>query len=82
MDKKNIFTSYHWRRFKALVQKLAQDLETNYGKTVWIDKVEMVPNLNLHQMIEDGINKSDCVVAFVTKEYCTSANCQLEVQYA
>ena len=33
-------------------------------------------------MIQDGINNSDCVVAFVTKEYCESANCQLEVQYA
>ena len=82
MEKKNIFISYHWGRFKAHVQKLAQELETKYGKTVWIDIVEMVPNLNLHQMIQDGINNSDCVVAFVTKEYCESANCQLEVQYA
>ena len=68
MEKKNIFISYHWGRFKAHVQKLAQELETKYGKTVWIDIVEMEPNLNLYQMIQDGINKSDCVVAFVTNE--------------
>jgi hypothetical protein len=82
LEKNNLFISYNWGKFKALIYKIANDLEAVYQEKVWIDKNQMIPGVNLHQNIQEGIKNSEMVLAFVTLAYCESNNCKLEIQFA
>ena len=79
--KKDLFISYAWSNTSQLVQSIAKKLESNYDFKVWIDQNEMVSGKTLHENIQNGINNSELMLAFVTRAYCESHNCQLEIQY-
>ena len=81
LDKKDLFISYEWGS-KEIVSQIANSLEEIYKYKVWIDRNQIFPGLNLHENIQKGINNSEIILAFVTKRYCESQNCQLEIQYA
>ena len=74
-----IFISYEWGR-RDLVCEIVNHLKASHK--IWIDKDKMIPGERLHETIQDGINNSEIVLAFVTLAYCKSRNCQLEIQYA
>ena len=78
MNLNQIFISYE--RSQDLVKEIAKNLETNHK--IWIDDNNMILGETLHKNIQDGINSSEIVLAFVTMAYCESLNCQLEIQYA
>ena len=80
MNLNQIFVSYEWGK-KEIVNEIAKYLEKINHK-IWIDDNSMKPCDVLHEKIQDGINNSEIVLAFVTLAYCKSLNCQLEIQYA
>ena len=81
MSLNQIFISYEWGK-KDVVNEIAKNLETITNNKIWIDDNNMMPGYILHENIQDGINNSEIVLAFVTMAYCESRNCQLEIQYA
>ena len=81
MSLNQIFISYVWGK-KELVSEISKNLETITNHKIWIDDNNMMPGYILHENIQDGINNSEIVLAFVTMAYCESRNCKLEIQYA
>ena len=77
----DLFISYESKSLE-LVFKIANSLQDLYKFKVWIDKKDLKPGMVLHENIQDGITNSEAVLAFVTKHYCESVNCQLEVTYS
>ena len=81
MSLNQIFISYEWRR-KEFVYEIAKNLETISKHQIWIDREKILAGNKLHESIQNGINNSETVLAFVTLAYCESDNCQLEIQFA
>ena len=77
----DIFVSYNWG-IKAEVRKLCDLLEAqNY--TVWQDDKELSGgNRPLTSELASAIKSSKVFLCCITKEYCKSYNCNLEVEYA
>jgi hypothetical protein len=76
----DLFISYQWDR-KHLIHKIVNYLKI-YDFNIWIDTNGVKPGFALHERIQNGVNKSEIIFAFVTMEYCKSQSCQQEIQYA
>ena len=76
-----IFISYEWGK-KEVVNEIANNLEKKTNHKIWIHDNSMIPGDILHERIQDGINRSQIVLAFLTPAYFESHNCQLEIKYA
>ena len=78
---KDIFVSYNWG-IKADVRKVCDILEAQNYK-VWQDDRELNGgNRPLTAELASGIKSSKIFLCFITKDYCKSYNCNLEVEYA
>jgi hypothetical protein len=77
----NLFISYQWDS-KDLVLKIVNELKENYRQKIWIDENEIIAGKDLHSSIQNGINNSELILAFVTKKYCESASCIQEIKYS
>ena len=77
----DIFISYNWS-LKEHVVELDKNLK-NSGYTVWRDENELVPGKSmLAASLANGILKSKIFLCCITKEYCSSYNCNLEIEFA
>jgi hypothetical protein len=77
----DVFISYNWA-IKAQVQKLYAILQSlNYK--VWMDERELnAGNSPLTAELATAIKNSKVILSCITKDYCKSFNCNLEVEYA
>ena len=80
MNKWDLFVSYEWGS-KELVHQICDDLE-KVGFTVWIDRYKVITGQNIYEKIQEGINNSKIILAFVTLKYCRSISCQQEILFA
>ena len=78
---KNIFISYNWDNKKD-VHEIVGLLRSKDEHQVWLDENNMNAGDILHGEIKKGIENCKLFVAFITKKYCESQNCQLEIKYA
>ena len=62
-----------------LVIKISDALVNISKQKVWIDKNK---SSSLNASIQDAITRSEIVLAFITKKYFESKNCQLEISFA
>ncbi len=77
----DIFISYHWR-IKEQVKQLHEILESENFK-VWRDDKQLhTENNPLTVEFGKNIKKSKAVICCITKDYCKSKNCNLEIEYA
>jgi hypothetical protein len=77
----DVFISYNWA-IKAQVQKLYQVL-TSLNYKVWMDERDLNTSNNpLTAELTMAIKNSKVILSCITKEYCASYNCNLEVEYA
>ena len=77
----NLFISYQWDS-KGLVHHIVNELKEKYGQKIWIDENELIAGTDLHTHIQNGINDSELILAFVTKKYCESLSCIQEIKYS
>ena len=63
----DLFISYQWDR-KHLIHKIVNYLKI-YDFNIWIDTNGVKPGFALHERIQNGVNKSEIIFAFVTMEY-------------
>ena len=77
----DVFISYNWGNAE-LVHKLCDRLEKEENLKLWVDRNKMQPGDDIYSEMEKGIRQSNVIVAFITKKYCESANCQLEIKFA
>ena len=78
----DIFISYNWGSSKDDVKKIVDLLKKNDGYQVWLDDYVMRPGDQFRKEIKDGIDNCKLFIAFITKNYCESSNCQSEIHYA
>ena len=78
---KDIFISYNWGS-KQVVQTVVDLLKSKDGYKVWMDDYVMKPGDQFRKEIKDGIDNCKLFIAFITKSYCDSLNCQSETHYA
>ena len=77
----DVFISYNWA-IKAQVQKLYAIL-TSLNYKVCMDERELnAGNNGLTAELAMAIKNSKVILSCITKEYCKSYNCNLEVEYA
>ena len=77
----DVFISYNWA-IKAQVQKLYQVL-TSLNYKVWMDERDLNTSNNpLTAELTMAIKNSKVILSCITKEYCASYNCNLEIEYA
>jgi len=77
----DVFISYNWGT-KKQVQQLYDTLQgLNYK--VWLDERELNAGTNpLTTELALAIKDSKVILSCITKDYCKSYNCNLEVEYA
>ncbi len=77
----DVFISYNWA-IKAQVQILYQVL-TSLNYKVWMDERELNAGSSpLTAELAIAIKNSKVILSCITKDYCKSFNCNLEVEYA
>jgi len=77
----DVFISYNWGT-KKQVQKLYAIL-TSLNYKVWLDERELnAGNSPLTAELAIAIRDSKVILSCITKDYCKSFNCNLEVEYA
>ena len=77
----DIFLSYNWK-IKEQVKLLHEKLEKE-GFKVWRDDRELhAGNSALTVELAKSIKKSKAVICCITKDYCKSNNCNLEIEFA
>jgi len=77
----DIFISYNWNIKKQV--KLLYEILTNLNYKVWIDENELnAGNNSLTAELAKAIKTSKIFLSCVTKDYCKSYNCNLEVEFA
>ena len=76
-----VFISYQWDS-SYLVHELSKKLENEDNIKVWIDFNEMQPGDDVFREMENGIRESSLFIAFITRKYAKSVNCQREIKYA
>jgi hypothetical protein len=77
----DVFISYNWA-IKAQVQILYAIL-TSLNYKVWMDERELnAGSTPLTTELAMAIKNSKVILSCITKEYCASYNCNLEVEYA
>jgi len=77
----DVFISYNWG-IKKQVQQLYDTLQgLNYK--VWLDERELNAGSSpLTTELALAIKDSKVIISCITKDYCKSYNCNLEVEYA
>ena len=77
----DVFISYNWG-IKKQVQQLYQVLKSlNYK--VWLDERELNAGSSpLTAELAIAIKDSKVILSCITKDYCKSFNCNLELEYA
>jgi hypothetical protein len=77
----DVFISYNWS-IKTQVRQLCQVL-TSLNYKVWMDEKELnAGNSPLTTELAMAIKNSKVILSCITKDYCKSFNCNLEVEYA
>ncbi len=77
----DVFISYNWE-IKDQVQKLYQVL-TSLNYKVWMDQTDLNAGSSpLTAELALAIKNSKVIISCLTKDYCRSYNCNLEVEYA
>jgi hypothetical protein len=77
----DVFISYNWA-IKAQVQILYAIL-TSLKYKVWMDEKELNAGSNaLTAELAMAIKNSKVILSCITKDYCASYNCNLEIEYA
>jgi hypothetical protein len=77
----DVFISYNWG-IKAQVQKLYEVL-TSLNYNVWLDESELNAGSSpLTAELATAIRDSKVFLSCITRDYCKSYNCNLEVEYA
>ena len=77
----DIFLSYNWN-IKEQVKLLHEKLEKEKFK-VWRDDEQLrAGNSALTAELAKGIKKSKVIICCITKDYCKSNNCNLEIEFA
>ena len=77
----DIFLSYNWK-IKEQVKLLHEQLEKEDFK-VWRDDKQLhAGNSALTAELAKGIKKSKVIICCITKDYCKSKNCNLEIEFA
>ena len=76
---KQLFFSY-CHSDKEIVHQILDELEKlNYK--IWIDK-DLIQGNILFADIQNGIEISHVFISFISKKYCESKNCMVEITYA
>lgn len=79
---KDVFISYNWGIKKQVLQ-LYDILKNEFKFNIWLDEKELnAGNSPLTAELAKAIKNSKVIISCVTKEYCKSYNCNLEVEYA
>ena len=78
--KYDIYCSYESKN-SDLVHKISDGLVRISNKKIWIDKNRFNYGPILHESIQDAITNSELILAFVTKKYFESNDCQLEISF-
>jgi hypothetical protein len=77
----DIFLSYNWN-IKEQVKKLHEELEKENFE-VWRDDNQLrAGNNRLTAELARGIKEAKVFVCCITKDYCKSNNCNLEIEFA
>jgi hypothetical protein len=77
--KKQLFLSYCHKN-KEIVHRVADELiKLNYK--IWIDRDLIQGNIFLAD-IQKGIENSHVIMCFISKNYCDSKNCMIEINFA
>ena len=77
----DVFISYNWG-IKAQVRQLYAIL-TSLNYKVWLDERELNAGSSpLTAELALAIRDSKVILSCITKDYCKSFNCNLEVEYA
>ncbi len=77
----DVFISYNWG-IKKQVQQLYQVL-TSLNYKVWLDERELNAGTSpLTAELAIAIKDSKVILSCITKDYCKSFNCNLELEYA
>jgi hypothetical protein len=77
----DIFLSYNWN-IKEQVKLLHEQLETEKFK-VWRDDKQLhAGNNSLTAELAKSIKNSKVIICCITRDYCKSHNCNLEIHYA
>lgn len=80
-DIKDIFISYNWASKKQVKELYKILTENNYK--VWMDERDLeTSNIPLTAQLGTSIIKSSIFLCCITKDYCKSFNCNLEIEYA
>ena len=78
----DVFISYNWAIIDQ-VAKFDEKLEKKTGLRIWRDVRDLTnSSIPLTAQLADAIRKSNLIVCFITKQYCQSHNCNLEVDWA
>ena len=81
-SKAKVFCSYQWNNSKEIVHKICDRLVDELNYDIWIDRDQLNPGQNLFAQMESGIHDSHLFLAFISSDYCKSANCKREINYA
>ncbi len=77
----DIFLSYNWN-IKEQVKLLHEELEKENFK-VWRDEKQLHAGNNaLTAELAKGIKNAKAIICCITKDYCKSNNCNLEIEFA
>ena len=78
---KDVFLSYDW----AIKEKVSilNKILINLGYKVWFDERELSAGSSpLTAELALAIRDSKVILSCITKDYCASFNCNLEIEYA
>ena len=77
----DVFISYNWG-IKTQVRQL-YDILTSLDYKVWLDERELNAGSSpLTAELATAIRDSKVILSCITRDYCKSYNCNLEVEYA
>ena len=79
----DVFISYNWN-VKDQVKELFKILTNDYNLKVWLDELELNGGnmSSLTAELASAIKNSKIFICCLTREYCRSQNCNLEIEYA
>jgi len=81
-SQKDVFISYN-HKIKDQVRQLYDILTNEFKYKVWLDEKELnAGNSPLTAELATAIKNSKVILSCVTKDYCKSFNCNLEIEFA
>lgn len=76
-----LFLSHSWQD-KAVAQKIAEQLDTFPGFTVWVDYFSLLPGDPIQQSIDETIENTDVLLLLWSQHSATSDNVKKEIEKA